>query len=131
MIAIKSKRPHFIAVVLPRDGQNRERDLLILLNARCHGVVVSVGCRMLDDALEICRWISDERVQRFEGNVLFVSLEIFAMPKLLVAEQVLLAGAAAGEGEPLHVVGFAHVIARRIIERWMRRGDRDNGGEMR
>jgi hypothetical protein len=51
--------------------------------------------------------------------VFLVRLQIFRAPKFLIAEKIYLAGAPAGESEPLDVVGFADVIERGIIERRM------------
>src|SRR6266403_2603177 len=119
MIAIKGKRAQFIAVVLTRDRENGQRDLLQLLARRNHRVVVRVSHWMFEDALKIGGGIPDERIERLKGDVLLVSVQEFCAPEFLIAEKILLSGASAGEREPLHVVGFSHIMVRRIIERWM------------
>ncbi len=63
--------------------------------------------------------------------MLFVGVEKFRPPEFAIAKKVLLAGLAAGEGEPLDIVGFADVIERWIIKRRMRGCGRDNRGQMR
>src|SRR6266404_9038682 len=63
--------------------------------------------------------------------MLFVGVEKFRAPEFLIAEKIYLAGAPAGKGEPLRVIGFADVIEGGVIERRMRRRDRHDGGEVR
>ena len=60
MIPVIRERTQFVAVVLTCNCENRQRDLLELLTRGQHRVVVSVGRRVLEYALEINRWISHE-----------------------------------------------------------------------
>src|SRR5882724_6019747 len=119
MIAIKRERAEFVAIVLTCDRQNRQRDFLKLLTGWYHRVVVRVSHWMFENALKIGGGISDERIEQLKRDVLLVSVQEFCAPEFLIGEKVLLSGATTGEREPLHVVGFAHIMVRRIIERWM------------
>ena len=104
VITIKCHRAKLIAIVLPGYGQDRQRHFLKLLAGRHHRVVVGVGGRMFQNALKVLRRIADERVERAEGDMLFVSVEKFRSPELRVPEKILLTSPTAGVGEPLHVV---------------------------
>src|SRR5204862_2260201 len=110
VITIKCHRAKLIAIVLPRYGQDRQRHFFELLLRWHHCVVVRVGGRMLQNALKVLRRITDERVERAEGDMLLVSLEKFCPPEFRVAEKILLTGPAAGVSEPLHVVKKADII---------------------
>src|SRR6266568_1342221 len=85
---------------------------------------------MLQDALKAFRRIADDRIKHAEGNVLLVSLQKFGPPKFRVAKKILLARFTAGEREPLHVVGVANIIQRRVIVRRMHRRRWNNCGQM-
>ena len=130
MIAIIGERAKFVAIVLARDRQNWQRDFLKLFNGRHHGVIINVGRGMFEDALKIDGGISDKGIERLKGNVFFVSIEKFGSPEFLVAEEIDLAGFAGGKCEPAHVVGFANVIKRGVIEWRMRCSDRHDCGEV-
>src|SRR5215216_1816583 len=71
---------------------------------------------MLEDTLKIGGRISDKRIERLKRDVLLISVQEFCTPEFLIAEEIRLAGAAAGKREPLHVVGFTDVIVGRIIK---------------
>jgi len=62
--------------------------------------------------------------------MLFVGIEKFRPPEFLIAEKIYLAGAPAGEGEPLDIIGFADVIEGGVIERRMCRRDRHDSGKV-
>src|ERR1700730_4943824 len=110
VIAIKGERTQLIAVVLTRDCENRKRDLFELLGSRDHRVVISIRCRMLQNALEIHRWISNERIKRMKRDVLLIGIQKFRTPEFLIAKKIALTSVTAGEGEPLHIVSLADVI---------------------
>src|SRR6266511_5439636 len=131
MIAIKRERPEFISIVLPSQGQDWQRDLLELIDRRHHRIVVSVRRRMFKNALKICRWISHKRIQRLEGNTFLVGLQKFRTPKFLVGEEILLLDATVRGREPLNIVTIADIIIRGVVERWVGRRDRCDGGQMR
>src|SRR5215475_6665203 len=105
MIPVITKRAKLIPIVLRRDCQDRDSDLLELLACWHHRLVVRIDRGMLDDALEIDRRISNERVERFKRDMFLVSVEELRSPKFLIIEEILLSGAATGEGVPLDVVG--------------------------
>src|ERR1700736_3890354 len=130
VVTVKCHRAQLIAIVLPGNGQNRQRHFFELLLRWHHGVVIRVGGWMLQNALKVLRRIADERVERAEGDMLLVGVEEFRPPEFRVAKKVLLARLAAGEGEPLDIVRFADVIERWIIKRRMRGGSWNNRREM-
>ena len=131
VIAIKSESAEFIAIILAGNCQDRQCDLFELLGRRHHCVVVGVGGRMLQDALKIDRGIPNERIESLECDVLPVGIQKFCAPKLLVSKKIVLTGAPAGKSEPLHVVGFANIIKRGIIERRVSSGCRNDRRQMR
>ena len=110
MIAIKCERADLIAVVLARNRQNRLRNFLKLVASWHHRVVIPIGGWMLENALEIRGRISDKRIEALEGNVFLVGIQKFGAPEFLITKKIVLRGAAAGEGEPLHIVSFADVL---------------------
>ena len=81
MIAIKSERAKFVTVVLASDGENRKRYFCELLPGRHHGLVVGVHHWVVNNPLKIHRWISNKTVERFERDVLAVSVQKFSTPK--------------------------------------------------
>src|SRR5260370_37497606 len=85
---------------------------------------------MFQGALKVLRRISDERVERVEGNVLFVSVEKFRAPELRVAEKILLAGFATRECKPLDIIGFADIIERWVVQRRIPSRRRNQGGQI-
>ena len=131
MIAVKRKRAELIAIILARNRQNRQSDLLVLFGRRRHRVVIRVGGRMFEDTLEICGGISDERIQGLKWNMFLIRVQIFRAPKLLVTKKIVLGCAPTGEREPLHIVSFADVVERGIIERGMRCSNRHDRRKMR
>src|SRR5438034_6519213 len=132
MIAIKGQCLELVAVVLTGNRQNWQRDFLKLLASWHHRVVIRVGRGMFEDALEIRGRIADKRIESLEGDMFLVGIQKFAAPELLIAGKILLSGTAAGESEPLQVIGFAHVINRDSQrERRMRGRDGDNRSKMR
>src|SRR2546430_10921735 len=86
MVAIVSQRANFVAVILPGDSENRERDFGELLAGWHHRVIIVVDHWVCDYALKIRRRITDDAIQAFERNVLLVSFEKFRAPKLRVGE---------------------------------------------
>src|SRR5205823_13208476 len=66
-----------------------------------------------------------------ERDMLLISVEELHSPKFLIAEKVLLSGAATGESVPLHVVGYADVLGERIIESGMSGCSGDDRREVR
>src|SRR6476660_4850528 len=92
MIPVIRERTQLVAVVLTCDCENRQRDLLELLARGQHRVVVSVGRRVLEYELEIHRRISHERIERFEREMLFVSIQEFRAPEFLIAAKIVLRG---------------------------------------
>src|SRR5207253_1379015 len=119
MIAIKSERAKFVAVVLASDGENRKRYFFELLPRRHHGLVIGVHHWVVNNPLKIHRWISNKTVEGFERDVLAVSLQKFTTPKFCIRKQVFLTGVAAGQREPLHIVGNTNVVGRSKIETGM------------
>ena len=81
VVAIECHRAKLIAVVLAGNSQNGQRHFLELLLRRHHCVVIRVGGRMFQDALKVLGRVADERVERAECDVFFVSFEKFRPPE--------------------------------------------------
>src|SRR4029453_11727832 len=80
---------------------------------------------MFENTLEINRRVSNERVERFEREVLLVSVQEFCAPEFLIAEQIILSSATARERKPLHIVSHPDVVVGRIVQARMRGGGHD------
>ncbi len=85
---------------------------------------------MLYPALENGRGIAEQRIEVLEGRARFEPPAVHGAPENTIAEDLVLRGMAAGEREPLHVVGREDVIAHRKIDACVGRGNRHDGGKM-
>ena len=81
MIAIKRHRAQLVAIVLAGNGQNRQQYSFELLLRGHHPVVVRVRHRMPDNSLKVFRGVAEERVERAESDMFFVSVEKFRPPE--------------------------------------------------
>src|ERR1700730_6828393 len=116
VIAVKCKRTQFVTVVLARDCQYRLCDLLKLFMRREHRIIVRIDHGMFEDTLEIFRRVTDKRVEVFESDVLFITVEKFRAPEFLITEKIVLCCPATGEREPLHVISQPNIIVGWVIE---------------
>ena len=131
VLAIVRQRSGLIVIIAAGDREDRNGELGVLLGGRIVGVPVRVGMRMGEPFLEDRRGIAEHDVEVLEGPARLEPAAICRFPELRVAKDPVLRGVAAGEGQPLHVVGIEDVVLHREVDAGVGRGDRHDGREVR
>src|SRR5262249_8638610 len=94
-------------------------------------IEILVRRAVLEPLLEMWRRVADERVELLERFVLHVALAELGFPVAGLTEELPIGRDAAGEREPLGQIAWENTVKRREINAGMRRGGRDDGGQVR
>ena len=126
-----SESAGLIPVVVPRDRQDRHAHLFVLLRRRRHRVVIRVWHRMRHPLLKNSGRIPCKLVVTLIRRMRHIHLARFSSPKAAAAEKARITCHAAGERQPLHIVGAENVVLKRKIHAGMRCGRGNNRCQVR
>ena len=121
VVGVVSECAGLIAIVLPADAQDRQREFRLLFGSRAETVPVRVLHRVRYPGLENRGWVADITVQLVEWRTRVVPATKLRAPERAIRKYVLLRRVPADQHQPLHVIAVEHVVLHRIIDAGFRR----------